>query len=345
MYKHLLVPLDGSGLATEIVSQAVSFAAALNARITFFTARADFSATDQGALQRSVAPDAYADNIAGEARGIMQKAEAAAKATGVPCASVIRTSDKPANAIIAEAKSLGCDLIFMGSHGHKGLRALVIGSQTQKVLASTHIPVLVATVESNQPDREKWMALAIIQDEHRSLAAVTRGLQHLAEEAVAGCSALDVTLVRSMIHYIDTFPERLHHPKEESYLFQRLSARTPDFDDSIKQLCDQHRSGNSLIRDMEVTIDRYARAGANAGGELAAVVTAVTAFAEAQWEHMNLEENVILPAARDHLKPEDWTAIYAAFSVNGDPRFDADLDEGFKLIYARIINLMPPQGL
>lgn len=338
MYKHLLVPLDGSGLATEIVSQAVAFAAALDARITFFTARADFSATDQGALQRTVAPDAYGDNVAGEARGILQKAEAAAQARNVPCAAVIRTSDKPAAAIIAEAEAQGCDLIFMASHGHKGLRGLILGSQTQKVLAGTHIPVLVATVASNLPEREKLMAIAIIQDEHRSLAAVTRGLQHLVAQAQADAVALDVALVRSMIHYIDAFPERLHHPKEEAYLFQRLSARTSEFDAAIRELRDQHRSGTALVEAMTAAVDRYAQAGA-AADELVGVVEAVEAFAESQWAHMNLEENTILPAARAHLTTEDWAAIHAAFSANGDPRFDADLDDGFKLLYARISNL------
>lgn len=344
MYKHLLVPLDGSGLATEIVSRVVPFALALGARITFFTARADYAATGQGALQRTVAPSAYADNLAGEARGVLQKAEAAAKARGVPCATLVRNSDRPAAAILAVADELGCDLIFMASHGHKGLRGLVQGSQTQKVLAGTALPVLVATIESNQPDREKLAALAIILDEHRSLAAVVRGLLHLVDEAVAGRTALDVTLARTMIHYIEAFPERLHHPKEEAYLFRLLSARTADFDAAIGQLRAQHAGGDDLIRAMQGAIDRHARDGA-AGGSLAAVATAVNAFAEAQWEHMNLEENTILPAARQHLTGEDWTAIHAAFSANGDPRFDADLDDGFKRLYARIANLVPQPGL
>src|SRR3989339_377799 len=105
MYKHLLVPLDASGLATEIVSQAVPFAAALGARISFFTAQADFGATEQGALQRTVAPDRYSDHLAGEARGILQKAEAAAKAAGVDCKSIMRTSDRPAEVILDVAQA------------------------------------------------------------------------------------------------------------------------------------------------------------------------------------------------------------------------------------------------
>ena len=339
MYKHLLVPLDASGLATEIVSQAVPFAFALGARITFFTARSDFGSTDQGALQRTVAPDSYVDNLAGEARGILQKAEAEAKAKGVSCSSITRTSDRPSEAILEVAQAEGCDLIFMASHGHKGIRGLLLGSQTQKVLANTRIPVLVATVESNQPDQHALMAIGIIQDEHRSLAAVVRGLVQLVEQSCADKSALNVELVLSMIHYIDAFPERLHHPKEDAYLFQLLSTRTNACDTAISELRAQHTSGGELVRAMQSAVESYAKAAGDPAEALAHVHTVVTVFAEAQWAHMNLEEGTILPMARKHLTDPDWSTIYKAFSVNGDPRFDAELGEGFKTLYTRLMNL------
>jgi len=343
MYKHLLVPLDGSGLATEIVSQAVDFAAALGARITFFTAQADFASTNQGALERSVAPTAYVEHLAGEAQGILQKAVAAATAKNVDCAALVRVSDRPAAAIVAAVQEQGCDLIFMASHGSKGLRALLLGSQTQKVLATTSVPVLVATVESNRPDREKLTAIAIIQDEHRSLAAVVRGLQHLVGEAVAGKQMLDIALVRSMLHYIEAFPERLHHPKEESYLFRCLAARTSDFSAALSELRQQHESGDALLQAMQDALDSVAAAPGDASA-LTRLASAVGIFAEAQWVHMNLEENVILPAAREHLTPGDWSEICAAFAENGDPRFDSALDDGFKQLYFKIINFTARQG-
>lgn len=339
MYKHLLVPLDASGLATEIVSQAVPFAAVLGARITFFTAQADFGSTDQGALQRTVAPDRYSDNLAGEARGILQKAAAAAKAAGVDCHVITRTSDRPAEVILEVAQAEACDLIFMASHGRKGIRGLLEGSQTQKVLASTRIPVLVATVESNQADQYGLLAVAIIQDEHRSLAAVVRGLIHQVEQAVSGNSTLDVPLTLSMIHYIDAFPERLHHPKEDEYLFERLSARTSACDADIKELRAQHAGGGAQVQAMQTAVEHFAMVQGDATEALTAVATAVNVFAQAQWAHMNLEEGTILPTARKHLTEQDWLLIYTAFSVNGDPRFDADLGDGFKGLYSRIMNL------
>jgi nucleotide-binding universal stress UspA family protein/hemerythrin-like domain-containing protein len=339
MYKHLLVPLDASGLATEIVSQAVPFALALGARITFFSARADFGSTDQGALQRTVAPESYVDHLAGEALGILQKAEAAAIARGVSCASVTRTSDRPSEAILEVAQAQGCDLIFMASHGHKGLRGLMLGSQTQKVLAHTRIPVLVATVESNQPQQYALMAVAIIEDEHRSIAAVVRALVRLVEQATADKSTLDVALVRSMLHYIDAFPERLHHPKEDAYLFERLAARTHECDEALKELRAQHLSGGELVAAMQTALEAYAEVNGDASASLARVASAVQRFAQAQWAHMNLEEGTILPTARKYLTEQDWATIYQAFSVNGDPRFDADLGDGFKSLYSRLMNL------
>lgn len=339
MYKHLLVPLDASGLATEIVSQAVPFAVALGARITFFSARADFGSTDQGALQRTVAPDSYVDSLAGEARGILQKAEAAAKAKGVNCTSITRTSDRPSDAILKVAQAEGCDLIFMASHGHKGIRGLILGSQTQKVLANTRIPVLVATVESNQSEQHSLMAVAIIQDEHRSLAAVVRGLVRLVDQAESDQSTLDVALVRSMLHYIDAFPERLHHPKEDAYLFERLTARTQECDETIKELRAQHASAGELVHAMQAAVEDYATVKGDTSAVLTRLATAVHRFADAQWAHMNLEEGTILPTARKYLTEQDWSTIYRAFSVNGDPRFDADLGDGFKTLYTRLMNL------
>ncbi len=340
MYKHLLVTLDDTGLATEIVSQAVPFAAALGARITFFTAKADFGATDQGALQRSVAPEVYADNQEGSARGFLQKAMSAARAKGVECSSLVTISNRPYAAILAAAETQQCDLIFMATHGRKGLGALIVGSQTQKVLANSSIPVLVATVESNQKHREEHMAVAIMQDEHRSLAAVVSGLVHLVKQANQSNVALDVPLIKAMLHYIEAFPERLHHPKEDAYLFERLGSRTSEYDAAIEELRAQHVSGGMQLKAMETALEGYARQISPA--TLAEMTTTVNNFAQSLWEHMNMEENIILPAARKHLRSEDWEKIYEAFSANGDPRFDTDLEDGFKRLYSKIINLARP---
>ncbi|HET7096315.1 MAG TPA: universal stress protein, partial [Casimicrobiaceae bacterium] len=121
MFKHLLVPLDNSPLSVESVRQAVELARELNAKVTFFHAKADYGVTSIGALERVMAPAAFNDNVAGEARAILAKAEVVARAAGVAYDSTIATSDRPHEAILDAAELLGCDLIFMASHGHRGV--------------------------------------------------------------------------------------------------------------------------------------------------------------------------------------------------------------------------------
>src|SRR4030095_6909037 len=96
-------------------------------------------------------PAAFNEHRAGEARGILAKAEAVARAAGVPFDSTVTVSDRPHEAILAAAESRGCDLIFIASHGRRGVKGLMLGSQTQRVLQQTTIPVLVSAVESNRP--------------------------------------------------------------------------------------------------------------------------------------------------------------------------------------------------
>ena len=113
MYRHLLVPLDDSPLAGETVLQAVKFAGALGAKVTFFHAKSDYGASSLGALERVLAPAAFNTQMGGEARAILAKAETVARAAGVAYDSAVMTSDRPHEAILAAADARGCDLIFI----------------------------------------------------------------------------------------------------------------------------------------------------------------------------------------------------------------------------------------
>jgi hemerythrin-like domain-containing protein len=247
------------------------------------------------------------------------------------------TSNRPYEAILQAADAQGCDLIFMASHGRRGIRGLMLGSQTQKVLQHASVPVLVSAIESNLSEGDLITPLAIIGDEHRSLAAVIRGLEFLVREAREG-KAPSFALLRAMLHYIKAFSEGLHHPKEDAYLFRKLRERTSEFDATLDELERQHVEGASVVAALEQGIARYEREGA-AG--FAAFAEAVERFAEFQMQHMRLESKVILPAARQHLTAEDWVEIGRAFGDNGDPRFSVDNDEEFRQLFARILNLAP----
>ena len=165
MYRHLLVPLDDSPLAVDIVHQAVTFARTLGAKVTFFHAQADYGASSVGALERVISPATFNEHMAGEARAILAKAAVVARVAGVPHDTAIMTSDRPHEAILHVAEVRGCDLIFIASHGHRGIKGLMLGSQTQKVLQLTTIPVLVSAVESNLPSAEMLAPLAAIRQE------------------------------------------------------------------------------------------------------------------------------------------------------------------------------------
>jgi nucleotide-binding universal stress UspA family protein len=245
MYRHLMVPLDDSPLSAETVRQAVGLAKTLGAKVTFFHANADYGASSIGALERVIAPALFNEHMAGEARAILAKAETVARAAGVPYESAITTSDRPHEAILNAAEARGCDLIFIASHGRRGIKGLMLGSQTEKVLQHTTIPVLVSAVESNVPTSASAAPLAIIRDEHRSMAAVIHGLEFLVRDARARGVPPSFPLLRAMLHYIKAFPEKLHHPKEDAYLFRKLRERTRELDGTLDTLEREHTEGHA----------------------------------------------------------------------------------------------------
>jgi nucleotide-binding universal stress UspA family protein len=145
MFKHLLVPTEGSALSTSTVARAVSFAKEAGARITFFYAQPDFPIPiyGEGALIDPTTPEQFADSARTQAREILDEALALAQSAGVTAQGDSAIHDVPYQAIIEAAERNECDLIFMASHGRRGIAGLLLGSETQKVLTHTRIPVLV----------------------------------------------------------------------------------------------------------------------------------------------------------------------------------------------------------
>jgi nucleotide-binding universal stress UspA family protein/hemerythrin-like domain-containing protein len=326
MYKHLLVPIDGTPLAAATVEQAVAYARAGAARLTFLHARADFAATGDGALLHAMSPQAFDDAAAGNARSLVAKAEAAARGAGVACSSRVVTSDRPHEAILEAAAAAGCDLIFMASHGRRGLKGALLGSVTRKVLERATLPVLVAAVQSNLAlHTDEQRALAILRDEHRSLDAVLHALLGLVGE---GEREPDRALLHAMLVYIERFPERLHHPKEDGWLFARLRACTSECDALIGELEQQHRAGAARVAEMRRCLQ---------GGDMPAFGAHLRDFARLQREHMGAEETLVLPAASRHLRSDDWRDIAQAFGANGDPRFGTG--ESFEALASRLLEL------
>lgn len=145
MYQHLLVPTDGSELSNSAVRQAAQLAKALNARITLLYVQPDYPRpiVGEGSLVMPEQRDDYLRDAAALANSVLQDATAEVERNGVrsQCRTVV--SDTPWQMIISTAEAERCDLVFMASHGRRGLAGLLIGSETHKVLTHCKIPVLV----------------------------------------------------------------------------------------------------------------------------------------------------------------------------------------------------------
>jgi len=140
MFKHLLIPTDGSELSEAAIQAGVQFAKSINAKVTGFHAMPMFNMLRHG--PEGVIED-FTKNCEAHADQFLAVIMRAAKAADVPCETALQTSDQPYEAIIATAKEKGCDLILMASNGRRGVQAFLLGSETQKVLTHSKIPVLV----------------------------------------------------------------------------------------------------------------------------------------------------------------------------------------------------------
>ena len=340
MYKHLLVPLDGTSLSASNTTQAVELAKCLNARISFFHATPNFGATDEGALWRHLDTSVYTEQSVGDSRAILAKAAAGAAAQGVPCTLHAEVADRPAQAILDAVQALGCDLIVMASRGERGVRGWLHGSQTERVLRATHVPLLITRVEANEPLSDAEQAVGLIRDEHRSMAVVINGMRDLTRLARESDSAPDIASLQRMLQYLHDFPEKLHHPKEEQHLHVRLLERHPESRTVIDELEAQHQTEYAAIGRIGQAIDDCA---AQRSGALERLTAEIDAYAEAAWAHMGLEERTLLPLARQHLLAEDWQDIEQAFETNNDPRFGDLSGEAFHRLFTRITHLLPNQ--
>lgn len=181
-------------------------------------------------------------------------------------------------------------------------------------------------------------AIDIIHGDHRSIAAVLHGMLFLVREIRLRRRAPDFDVFGAMIYYIDAFPERFHHPKEER-LFQRLVERFAAGARDVERLSSEHRRGAQMIRALEQALIRYENGGDR---EFATFADAVAAYAAFHWHHMRYEEDVVMPKARMHLTASDWQEIDAMFSGHDDPLLGLAARAEYDKLFRRIVNLAPP---
>jgi nucleotide-binding universal stress UspA family protein len=137
VYKHLLLPTDGSELSMQGVKQGLALAKALNSKVSVIVVALPYP------LMHPATGDTWRAAQQEVAESAFRLAREAASAEGVEISAITKVSESPADAIVQAAQEQGCDLIVMSSHGRRGVRRLLLGSQTAVVVSHSPAPVLV----------------------------------------------------------------------------------------------------------------------------------------------------------------------------------------------------------
>ncbi|NLP65450.1 universal stress protein [Paraburkholderia sacchari] len=286
MYRHFLVPVDDSDAGIDTVAQAVALARSVGARITF-AYRADSLALAQQDGAHAVECAATGRPAAGRRfddcvrEMVIVKAEAAARALGVPCESMRMAS--PAAQLASTASARGCDLVCVAS----------------QATAASDVPVLHCVVR-RAPAAVR--VVAALYRLHRATAAAL--CERLAHSGLA-----HIGLARP-----DMDPrglDALRIPRlgsgDACRLSSLLSGRTSVVDAELGELERQHQRGAALFAELE----RAVAAGA------ANVEDALSGYAQFVWEYFGRKEGVIVPAAQRYLREDDWRDLEAAFGLGG----------------------------
>jgi nucleotide-binding universal stress UspA family protein len=143
MYRHILIPTDGSALSQAAVEYGISLAKSVGAKATVLTVSTPFPTFAAEPVIVTDTPELYAKRVAALVTRYLDAAKEVALVAGVSCETVHVENDHPYLAIIDTAVKRSCDLIVMASHGRRGISAIVLGNETNKVLTHSSIPVLV----------------------------------------------------------------------------------------------------------------------------------------------------------------------------------------------------------
>lgn len=187
-------------------------------------------------------------------------------------------------------------------------------------------------------------ALQTIRDEHASLAAMLLSMRLMVQKGPSDGRRQFFDVLRAMLFYIDEFPERLHHPKESNLLFPKIVKLAPKLMGAIDKLERDHMRSEKAARDLQHLLLAWELLGPV---RRAAFEEAIGQYIDAYLEHMNLEENVILPEAERCFSEDDWRLLDAAFAENADPLTGQYRPtEAYERLFSTIVTKAPsPIGL
>lgn len=181
--------------------------------------------------------------------------------------------------------------------------------------------------------------LDALWNEHRSIAVVLHAMQHLVREQSTRGTKINPAVFRAILYYLDVFPERMHHPKEEKYLFAAVSRKTSEADAILDELRQEHEGGADAIRELAQDLLRYEEGGDK---EFARFASAVEQFVDGYRKHIRKEEEGVMPIARRVLNAQDWADINAAWAKTRDPLTGVETEKEYEQVLDRIVQLAPP---
>lgn len=159
-------------------------------------------------------------------------------------------------------------------------------------------------------------SIRIIREEHAALSAMLQSLRMMIQRGPKDAPERFFDVLRSMLFYIDEFPERLHHTKESALLFPAVAEKSPQCKEVIQQLERDHTKGEANVRELQHLLLAWELLG---NSRQTAFELAANRFIDFYMQHMQLEETAVIPAALQVLSPQDWEKLDAAFEKNCDP--------------------------
>lgn len=180
-------------------------------------------------------------------------------------------------------------------------------------------------------------ALRIISDEHQALAAILHAIRFMLKEVAAGRLEPDLKLFQAMVHYLDAYAEKRHHPKED-LLFKYLEGRTTEGADALADLAVQHAAAPERIAALQQALADFVADPARFAGFSAAFER----YADFYRGHMMTEEDIVLPLIRRHLTAEDWAAVNQEFLAEMAENSGKDgASEDFSALFSRLVECAP----